>query len=113
MPRPTSRARLECGARLNINSLVRSGAIQSGALVESRATWSNNYSGELMAIVEANKSGAEGWFRIQIAEINLDQRINLVSLPRHFGAAELEKRKVETPRGGAWHPQLVSRIVQR
>jgi DNA invertase Pin-like site-specific DNA recombinase len=28
-------------------------------------------------------------------------------------AAELEKRKVETPRGGAWHPQLVSRIVQR
>jgi DNA invertase Pin-like site-specific DNA recombinase len=28
-------------------------------------------------------------------------------------AAELEKRKVATPRGGAWHPQLVKRIVQR
>jgi hypothetical protein len=28
-------------------------------------------------------------------------------------AAELEKRKVETPRGGEWHPQLVKRIVQR
>jgi DNA invertase Pin-like site-specific DNA recombinase len=28
-------------------------------------------------------------------------------------AVELEKRKVPTPRGGAWHPQLVSRIVQR
>jgi hypothetical protein len=28
-------------------------------------------------------------------------------------AAELEKRKVETPRGGAWHPQLVKRIVRR
>jgi DNA invertase Pin-like site-specific DNA recombinase len=28
-------------------------------------------------------------------------------------AAELDRRKVETPRGGAWHPQLVSRIVQR
>jgi yecA family protein len=28
-------------------------------------------------------------------------------------AAELDKRKVETPRGGAWHPQLVKRIVQR
>ena len=26
-------------------------------------------------------------------------------------AAELEKRKVETPRGGAWHPQLVKRIA--
>jgi hypothetical protein len=28
-------------------------------------------------------------------------------------AVELTKRKVETPRGGAWHPQLVKRIVER
>jgi hypothetical protein len=28
-------------------------------------------------------------------------------------ADELTKRKVETPRGGAWHPQLVKRIVER
>ncbi len=28
-------------------------------------------------------------------------------------AGELNKRKVETPRGGAWHPQLVKRMVQR
>jgi DNA invertase Pin-like site-specific DNA recombinase len=28
-------------------------------------------------------------------------------------AAELDKRKEQTPRGGAWHPQLVKRIVQR
>jgi hypothetical protein len=28
-------------------------------------------------------------------------------------AGELEKRKVPTPRGGAWHPQLITRIVQR
>jgi hypothetical protein len=28
-------------------------------------------------------------------------------------AAELIKRNVQTPRGGAWHPQLVKRIVQR
>jgi hypothetical protein len=28
-------------------------------------------------------------------------------------AGELEKRKPQTPRGGAWHPQLVKRIVQR
>jgi DNA invertase Pin-like site-specific DNA recombinase len=28
-------------------------------------------------------------------------------------AAELDKRKVDTPRGGAWHPQLVKRIVER
>jgi hypothetical protein len=88
MPRPTSRARLECGQRLDINSLVRSGAIQSGALVESRATWSNSYSGGLTAVMEADISSEEGWFRIQIAEINLDQRINIVSLPRHFGGRQ-------------------------
>jgi DNA invertase Pin-like site-specific DNA recombinase len=28
-------------------------------------------------------------------------------------AAELNKRKVETPRGGVWHPQLGKRVVQR
>jgi hypothetical protein len=28
-------------------------------------------------------------------------------------AAELGRRRVPTPRGGSWHPQLVKRIVQR
>jgi hypothetical protein len=28
-------------------------------------------------------------------------------------AVELNWRKVQTPRGGAWHPQLVKRVVQR
>jgi hypothetical protein len=28
-------------------------------------------------------------------------------------AAELTKRKVPTLRGGAWHPELVSRVLQR
>ena len=28
-------------------------------------------------------------------------------------AAELEKRKVATPREGSWHPQLVKRVLQR
>jgi hypothetical protein len=28
-------------------------------------------------------------------------------------ARELTKRKVPTPRGGRWHPQLVTRMVER
>ena len=28
-------------------------------------------------------------------------------------AVELSKRKVPTPRGGAWHPQLVARVLER
>jgi hypothetical protein len=86
MPRPTSRARLECGIRLNINRLVQAGAIRSGAHIESRTTWSDSYYGELTAIMEAKISGTEeGLFRIQIEEIGVDQRINLVSRPRNFG----------------------------
>jgi hypothetical protein len=28
-------------------------------------------------------------------------------------AAELTKRRVPTPRSGAWHPQLVARVLER
>jgi len=28
-------------------------------------------------------------------------------------ATELTKRKVKTPRGGAWHPQTVKMVMQR
>jgi len=28
-------------------------------------------------------------------------------------AAELNKRKVKTPRGGEWHPQTVKMVLQR
>ena len=28
-------------------------------------------------------------------------------------ATELTKRKVKTPRGGAWHPQTVKMVLQR
>jgi Recombinase len=28
-------------------------------------------------------------------------------------AAALTKRRVPTPRGGAWHPQLVARVLER
>jgi hypothetical protein len=41
-----------------------------------------------MAIMVAHVSGTEGWFRIQIAEIDLDQRINIGSLPRPFGGRQ-------------------------
>jgi hypothetical protein len=29
------------------------------------------------------------------------------------GSRELTRRKVPTPRGGAWHPQLVARVLLR
>jgi hypothetical protein len=30
----------------------------------------------------------------------------------HAAAAELTKRRVPTPRGGVWHPQLVARVLE-
>jgi hypothetical protein len=88
MPRPTSRARLECGIKLNINRLVQAGAIRPGAHIESRTAWANSYDGELTAIMEAKIRTEEGWFRIKIQEIDLDQRINLVSRACHFGGRQ-------------------------
>jgi hypothetical protein len=89
MPRPTRRARLEYGVKLNINRLLQSGAIQPGAHIESGTTWRDTYSGKLTAKLEAKISSTEGgWFRIRIAEIDLDQRITLMSCPRHFGGRQ-------------------------
>ena len=89
MPRPTRRARLEYGVKLNINRLIQSGAIQPGAHIQSGTIWRNTYCGELTAKFEAKISSTEeGWFRIRIAEIGLDQRIKLVSCPRHFGGRQ-------------------------
>jgi hypothetical protein len=98
-----SRARLECGVKLNINRMVQSGAIQPGSHIWCRTAWPNTYSGKLTAIMESEISGNEqGWFRTQIAEIGLDQRINLVSCPRHSRlAVVLHLSNYEPPRVGA------------
>jgi hypothetical protein len=88
MTRPTSRARLEYGVKLNINRLIRSGAIQPGSHIVSGSGWRNTHDGELTAKFEAISGTEEGWFRIRIAKIDLDQRIHLVSCPRHFGGRQ-------------------------
>jgi hypothetical protein len=75
--------------KLNINRLIRSGGIQPGAHIVSGTTWRNTYSGELTARFEAKISGIDqGWFRLLIVETGLDQRIDLVSCPRHFGGRQ-------------------------
>jgi hypothetical protein len=68
---------------------MRSGAIQPGSHTVSGTCWRNTYDGDLNARLEAKIRGTEeGWFRIGIAEIDLDQWINLVSCPRHFGGRQ-------------------------
>jgi len=89
MPRPCQRACLQNGLGLNLNRLVRRGFIQPGAHTECGISWTNRYTGEQIAsgIIMADMGGQdEGRFRIQIGQ--LDQRINLVSHPRHFGSRQ-------------------------
>jgi DNA invertase Pin-like site-specific DNA recombinase len=48
---------------------------------------------------------------IELGPVLCDLKKNGLSL--RAMAAELTKRRVPTPRGGAWHPQLVARVLER
>jgi hypothetical protein len=87
MPRPRQRARLESGLKLDLNRLRRQGGVRPGAKVGPYVIrWTNTYTGEEIAsgLITANMEGQfQGWFRIQLG--NLDQWIDLIPQPRHFG----------------------------
>ena len=87
MPRPRQRAYLQSGLRLNLNRLIRRGIIEPGAYSAREVTWTNADEQIASGLITADMSGPdEGWFRIQLGQ--LDQRINLVSQPRHFGGRQ-------------------------
>ena len=89
MPRPRQRACLQSGLRLNLNRLIRRGIVEPGAYSGREVSWTDSYADEQIAsgLITADMSGPdEGWFRIQLGQ--LDQRINLVAQPRHFGGRQ-------------------------
>lgn len=89
MPRPRQRDCLQNGLRLNLNRLIRRGIIEPGAYSGREVSWTNSCTGEQIAsgFITADMTCLdEGWFRIRIGQ--LDQRINLVSQPRHFGGRQ-------------------------
>jgi opacity protein-like surface antigen len=89
MPRSRQHACLQNGLRLNLNRLIRRGIVEPGAYSEREVSWTDSYAGEQIAsgLITADMSGwDEGCVRIQLGQ--LDQRINLVSQPRHFGGRQ-------------------------
>jgi len=90
MPRSRQRACLEQGLKLDINRLIRQGAMRPGVRSGSfRISWTDSYTGEVVAagIITANMEGLyQGWFRIQLG--SLDQWIDLIPQPRHFGGRQ-------------------------
>jgi hypothetical protein len=93
MPRACQRAHLESGIKLDLNRLARREFIQPGAATGPIGiNWSDSHSGEVTAsaLITADMSGPhEGWFRIQSVKTNgLDQTIDLIARPRHFGGRQ-------------------------
>ena len=86
MPRPRQRGCLEAGLKLDINKLARAGMLQPEARVSFSYSWTNNFTGECFAtalLTAQLQTERAGWFRIQMDD--LDQWIDLVAQPRHFG----------------------------
>jgi hypothetical protein len=90
MPRVRQRACLEQGLKLDINKLARQGVLDPNrAAGPARIYWTNTYTGEEVAsgTITADMEGPdEGWLRIRIGELN--QRIDLRAMPRHFGGRQ-------------------------
>jgi hypothetical protein len=88
MARPRERVRLEDGLRINLNRLLRMGIAKIGPNPCS-IYWEPGYSGETrtLGVVTWRLSGAtHGSMRVLLR--SLDQRIDLVAEPRHFGALQ-------------------------
>jgi hypothetical protein len=89
MPRPRQRVCLEHGLKLDINKLARKGLLKLRARALCTYTWTNSYTGELIGhaqIITQLQTERAGWFRIQMGD--LDQWIDLVAQPRHFGGRQ-------------------------
>jgi hypothetical protein len=89
MPRQRQRVTLESGLKLDLNELMRQNLLQPGRRFGPyRTRWTNNYTGEEVAtaLISGNMGPEQGWLRIQLE--SLDQWVDLVSQPRHFGGRQ-------------------------
>ena len=115
MPRFRQRTCFQDGLKLDINKLARKGMLQPEARVSCTYSWSNSYTGEQTAsalITAQLQTERAGWFRIQMGE--LDQWIDLVSQPRHFGGRQWYFKSPITHRCSVlWMPPGARRFCGR
>jgi hypothetical protein len=88
MPRGRWRVCLQDGLKLDLNLLIRQGAIRPGlSSGPGLIQWTRSGEVTASAAITANLCDPEtGWLRIQASGLN--QRIILVSRPRHFGGRQ-------------------------
>ena len=117
MPRARQRVCLEAGLKLDINRLIRKGVMRPGVRSGPfQISWTNNYTGEIIAsgLITANMEGLyQGWFRFQLG--SLDQWIDLIPQPRHFGGRQWYFECPETHRRCSvlWMPPGATRFCSR
>ncbi|MCK1356344.1 hypothetical protein IVB56_36055 [Bradyrhizobium sp. CW7] len=107
---------MQDGLKLDLSSLVRKQFIKPGANIGVRGiAWTHSYWGEVATgVIGADMSGqAEGWLCIQLG--SLEQRIMLVSRPRHFGGRQWYFVCPATARRASvlWKPPGASRFCSR
>jgi hypothetical protein len=86
VPRSRERVRLEDGLKLNLNQLIRQGAVAPGRRARAIVTWPQPYSGERAAscVLTSDLSHpVRGWMHLKLG--SQDQSFWLVTEPRHFG----------------------------
>ena len=89
MPRPRQRVRLEDGLKLELNKLVREGSWPRGKnCLIAVTTWTSSHRGKLAsAWITIQKVGeAQGCLKIAMGK--LEQRLDLIAEPRHFGGQQ-------------------------
>jgi len=116
MPRPRQRVRLQDGLWLDLNKLLREGLGPLGTIpwpVEIR--WTSSRSGEIAkGSVTIRKEGEDrGSLRVMIDK--LDQRLNLMAQPRHFGGHQWYFRCPVTDKkcSVVWLPPGADRFCSR
>jgi hypothetical protein len=117
MARPRQRVRLEDGLKLDLNKLLGEGfwpRINDPLIVSTR--WTSNLRGELgTALITVQKQG-EDWGSLKIVLIGrLEQKLDLIAEPRHFGGRQWYLRCPIT-RGKCsvvWLPPGASRFCSR
>jgi hypothetical protein len=115
MRRWRQRVRLEDGLKLDLNRLVRLGVVRPGQSLRGGIAWSYKYTNEPVAsgMLATESHGDWGSLRLELG--SLDQRIELVSVPRHFGGAQwyflcpFTRRRVSV----LWKPPGANRFGSR
>jgi hypothetical protein len=89
MARPRQRVRLEDGLKLDLNKLLREGLGPPGRIPwPAEIRWTSNRSGEIAKGWITLKKEDEDRGSLRIVLGSLEQRLDLITEPRHFGGRQ-------------------------